>query len=134
MTLPEASRDIAAANPAHDWLGQAVALGASDLHLVVGHPPTLRRHGGLERLSAPLLTDEVMCACLIPLCPPKAFRRFQRHRNVDFALQLELAGRVHRICANYFVSGRSLARVFASSPARFRDLIGPGFPRNWPIN
>ena len=48
MTLPEASCDMAAANPAHEWLKQAVALGASDLHLVAGHPPTLRRHGGLE--------------------------------------------------------------------------------------
>src|SRR5438105_15550002 len=42
------------------WLSRAVDAGASDLHLIVGHPPVLRLHGDLiEQFGAPGDGDEV---------------------------------------------------------------------------
>lgn len=128
MTAAETSGDLEAANPAREWLERAVEQGASDLHLVAGHPPTLRRHGGLEPLSAPALTDDLLHATLTPFCPRSAWRRFRRRRNVDFALQLELAGRVHRFRANYFVSGRSLGACFRIIPGEIPGFDWAGFP------
>ena len=40
------------------WLTRAVELGASDLHLIIGYPPTLRLHGDLVDLPDPALDAE----------------------------------------------------------------------------
>ena len=117
MKAAETSGDLEAANPAREWLEQAVEQGALDLHLVVGHPPTLRRHGSLEPLSAPALTDDLLHATLTPLCPPSAWGRFRRRRNVDFALQLELAGGVHRF-AQLFRQRPQSGRLLSHHPLR----------------
>ena len=40
------------------WLARAVEAGASDLHLIPGHPPVLRLHGDLTELAEPPLRPE----------------------------------------------------------------------------
>ena len=106
-----------------DWLAEAVAAGASDLHVVTGYRPTLRLHGRLVELAAPLLTDQAARAALIPLCPPRVLARFEANSNADFALQLEIDGELRRFRVNYFVSGQSIGacfRVIAADDPRIR--------------
>ena len=112
----------------HDWLEIAVQKGASDLHLVVGHRPTLRLHGRLEELDAPVLSDETVRAELISSCEPSTLETFQRQKNVDFALQREIGGRSQRFRANYFVSGQTIGACFRIIPAEIPDLQWAGFP------
>src|SRR3954447_5947773 len=86
-------------------LADAVACGASDLHVVAGHAPTMRLHGKLKELPTGTLDDETIDAALTALCPPLAFKRFKGAKNLDFALELEVDGRPQRFRASYFVSG-----------------------------
>ena len=111
-----------------DWLETAVQKSASDLHLVVGHRPTLRLHGRLEELDAPVLSDETVRAALISCCEPSTLETFQRYKNVDFALQREIGGRWQRFRANYFVSGQTIGACFRIIPAEIPDFQWAGFP------
>ncbi len=111
-----------------DWLAEAVAVGASDLHVATGYRPTLRLHGRLVELAAPVLTDQAARAALIPLCPPRALAQFEEHSNVDFALQLEIEGALRRFRVNYFVSGQNIGACFRVIAAGIPELAWAGFP------
>ncbi len=110
------------------WLQQAVERGASDLHVVVGHRPTIRLHGELQELSGPILTRDGARGALAPLCSQRVWRKFTRRRNVDFALQRELAGRPQRFRANYFVCGDCVGACFRVIPDEIPGFEWAGFP------
>jgi twitching motility protein PilT len=122
--------DAQSSNPlAAQWLPRAVAMGASDLHIVVGYRPTLRLHGELTELPEPVLTDAAVRAALLPLCPEHALARFQRWKNVDFALQLDMDGRPQRFRMNYFVCGPHLGACARIIPSEIPSLAWAGFPQ-----
>src|SRR5262249_33404432 len=81
------------------WLSQAVEAGASDLHVIVGHPPVLRLHGELIELSEPALSAGQAHGVLSALCPAEAGTRLQSQKNLDFSFELPLHGRVSRFRA-----------------------------------
>ncbi len=110
------------------WLAQAVEAGASDLHVVVGHPPVLRVHGELRRLDEDPLDGETVRGLLGPLCPPQAIDRFRAEKNADFALELPLGNRRQRFRANYFLSGEQMGACFRVIPAAIPDFEWAGFP------
>jgi twitching motility protein PilT len=112
----------------HDWLTEAVTSGASDLHVVVDHRPTMRLHGRLVELAAPVLTDATVRGALIPLCPATILARFEEGNNIDFALQLEIAGAARRFRVNYFVSGQTIGACFRIIAATIPDFAWAGFP------
>ena len=87
------------------WLARAVELGASDLHIIVGYRPTLRLHCGLVELNEPVLIAEAARTAITPLCPPRAWKQLEEQKNVDFAFELNIAGRSQRYRMNVFVSG-----------------------------
>ena len=111
-----------------EWLGAAVEQGASDLHVVVGHRPTLRLHGYLAELEALVLTDALVRAALLPICPAKDLERFEQKKNLDFALQLDIAENPRRFRANYFVTGQHIGACFRIIPASIPDFHWAGFP------
>jgi twitching motility protein PilT len=113
-----------------NWLSQAVASGASDLHIVVGHQPTLRVHGELRPLDADVLTRETAAAALLPFCPERARERFDRERNADFAIEVDVGGRPERFRVNYFVNGENPGGCFRWIPRQIPDFEWAGFPRN----
>lgn len=116
------------AEPLRAWLKEAVDLGASDLHLVAGHPPVLRLHGELQELASPVLDSNAISGLLLPLSPSHALERFQVDKNVDFALELTLASCARRFRANYFLSGQQMGACFRVIPAHIPDLAWAGFP------
>ncbi|HUE16942.1 MAG TPA: PilT/PilU family type 4a pilus ATPase [Planctomycetaceae bacterium] len=120
--------DVPEATVLCEALALAVEQGASDLHVVVGHRPTLRLHGRLQELPGAVLTAKSVQSGLLALCPEAARGQFERERNVDFALELELAGRPRRFRANYFVSGQSLGACFRIIPTEIPDFVWAGFP------
>jgi twitching motility protein PilT len=123
ITMPDES-----AVAIHNWLGEAVAAGASDLHIVTGYRPTLRLHGRLVELAVPVLTDEVVRAALIPLCPPRVLAGFETQSNADFALELTIDGQSRRFRVNYFVSGQSIGACFRVIAAGIPDFAWAGIP------
>ncbi len=111
------------------WLTEAVEHEASDVHLVAGHPPVLRVHGSLRELDdAPLLANNLE-EMLTAMAPPHAADRFAAEKDADFALELEVNGRVRRFRANYFYSGRNVGACFRVIPNTIPDFEWAGFPR-----
>jgi twitching motility protein PilT len=71
--------------PVTELLEKTLQLDGSDLHLVVGEPPTLRRHGGLHRLQEyPPLTPEDTEALAKSVANERALRDFAETNGADF--------------------------------------------------
>jgi len=111
------------------WLTEGVRQQASDLHLVVGHPPVLRVHGELRRLEEPVLTGQVVESVLQAICPEALFSRFHETRDIDFSLELQLDGPRHRFRVNGFVASESVGACFRLIPASIPDFDWAGFPQ-----
>ncbi|MGQ0633367.1 MAG: type IV pilus twitching motility protein PilT [Planctomycetaceae bacterium] len=111
------------------WLAHAVACGASDVHLIAGHPPVLRLHGDLTELSETALSAAQVQALLTPLCTPEALSRLHSAKNSDFSLSLTLNGRPARFRANLFYANRQLAGCLRLVPAEIPDFDWAGFPQ-----
>jgi twitching motility protein PilT len=126
-TLPTAA---ICPEPVRRWLGEAVQLGASDLHLVVSHPPIFRLHGRLRESEESPLDGQMLRALLTPVCPEEAMERFEADKNVDFSLDLPMGGRSQRFRANYFLSGQELGACFRVIPAEIPDLQWAEFPED----
>ncbi len=107
---------------------QAAEKGASDLHTVSGHRPTLRLNGRLQELAGPVLTDEFLRGSLLELCPECSRDQFTHDRNVDFAFELNHGGKPQRFRANYFMSGRSPGACFRLIPSEIPGFEWAGFP------
>jgi twitching motility protein PilT len=123
--LPQQSETTAVIR---DALAAAVQQGASDLHVVVGHPLTLRLNGRLQELPGPVLTDEIVAPALRDLCPPERWQLFQAEHNLDFALELDINGQSGRFRVNYFVNGEHSGGCFRVIPAAIPSFQWAGFP------
>lgn len=115
--------------PLRGWLLEAANQGASDLHLVVGHPPVVRVHGSLLALEhSPLAADAVQQA-LQACCPPRLLDRLRDEKNLDFAFELPLADQTQRFRANYFQAGQQPGACFRVIPRDIPDFKWAHFPR-----
>jgi twitching motility protein PilT len=114
--------------PLRQWLVQACRAGASDLHVVPGYAPVLRIHGELQALGAEALKPHCVREMLVAAGPRHAVDRFELDRNVDFALELPLEGRLQRFRANYFMSGEQMGACFRVIPSDIPEFDWAGFP------
>ena len=110
------------------WLGRAVEAGASDLHLIAGHPPVLRLHGDLMELPEVPLGAEKLHALLASLCPAETFARLQAQKNLDCSFNLAAGGATRRFRANLFHAGGHLAACLRVVPTVVPDFEWAGFP------
>ena len=120
--------DIDCPEPVRRWLTQAVEADASDLHLVVGHPPVLRVHGELHPLDESPLNGESLRNLLTPLCSQQTLDRFLLDQNADFSFELQIDDELRRFRINYFVSGQQMGACFRLIPAAIPDCEWAGFP------
>lgn len=112
----------------NQWLLHAVDMGASDLHIVEGYPPTLRLHGELHALEEPALSGPEVRDCLAPLLAAADAEKFKREKNLDFAFQLDGPAGAQRFRANYFMSGLQQGACFRIIPAEIPSLAWGNFP------
>ncbi len=110
------------------WLMQAVDDGASDLHLVAGHPPVLRLHGKLQALQEPCLEPAALESVLMSVCPEQFARDLALQKNADFALEVAIHQSPHRFRANYYFGGRNLAACFRVIPDTIPSFAWAHFP------
>jgi twitching motility protein PilT len=113
----------------HRWLTTAVAAGASDLHLIVGYPPVLRLHGDLNGLDEPALDQATAHHVLLSLCPEPLSAKLSDKKNIDFSLDLEIAGCRQRFRANVFYANNQLGGCLRIIPSTIPDFAWAGFPR-----
>jgi twitching motility protein PilT len=74
-------------------LQQLVQRNASDLHLKVGRPPTLRLHGDLLPLDHPALRPEDLKGLAEQLMTPRQVKEFTENKECDFAIGVPGIGR-----------------------------------------
>src|SRR5262245_36079395 len=113
-----------------DLLLQAVAAGASDLHLIPGYPPVLRLHGDLSELPEPTLAADETREMLAALCNPEALARLQADKNHDLSFEIPADGQVHRFRANLFHAGGQLGACFRVVPSAIPPFTWAGFPQS----
>lgn len=126
--VPRGGRAARMSTKLTDWLQQAAAARASDLHLAEGDTPYIRVDGVLEQLSTEVVHDLL---AILPLDSAQA-TRLSNGDSVDTAVDIASVGRV-RVHAYATDSGpvvalRLLVRAapaFSSlnMPAAFDDLI-----------
>src|SRR6185295_16307420 len=93
------------------------AAGASDLHLCVGSPPTIRKDGHMQAIDAslpPLGVDDIE-ALLAPIMPERNRQEFIARHDTDFAYEIEGLARFR---ANAFVDRKGPGAVFRVIPTK----------------
>ncbi|MBK8168933.1 MAG: PilT/PilU family type 4a pilus ATPase [Sandaracinaceae bacterium] len=102
-------------------LARALDLGASDLHLSAGEPPTIRVSGSLSRLMNENAVN--VDALVLPLLDARAQERLQQGVSVDFALDVTSAMSLHgagecatRVRGNAYRTAKGLAAAFRLLP------------------
>ena len=69
-------------------LDTMLRMGATDMHLTVGHPPAVRKNNVLETLEFPPIEDGQVQAMIYPLMNEKRRRLFEKNLEMDFAFSL----------------------------------------------
>jgi twitching motility protein PilT len=110
----------------HDLLRTTREKGGSDLHLVSGIAPRMRRHGALEPLAGePELDATGLAAILAEGVSPEQWREFEETGDLDFALQVP---GVARFRGNYLRQELGPSAVFRTIPEAIASLEELGLP------
>ncbi len=100
-------------------LQQLVQRNASDLHLKVGRPPTLRLHGELVPLDQAALKPEDLKALAEQLMTPRQVKEFTENKECDFAIGVPGIGRFR---CNVYQQRGSLCYAMRSIPYQAKTL------------
>ncbi len=108
-------------------LEATVAAGASDLHLTVGRPATVRRDGVLVPFEGvEVLDNNTMKRMVMTLLSETQATELHEARQVDFSFGLEGLGRFR---ANAFNQRGALALALRVIPGKVRSLEALGAPQ-----
>ncbi|MGQ0639990.1 MAG: type IV pilus twitching motility protein PilT [Gemmatimonadaceae bacterium] len=100
-------------------LQQMVQLNASDLHLKVGRPPTLRVNGDLSPLPLAALRPDDMSLLAKELMTPKQVKEFTEFRESDFATGVPGIGRFR---VNAYQQRGTIAFAIRTIPHQAKSL------------
>ena len=92
---------------------EMIKQGASDLHLKVGRPPTLRLNGELVAAAYPALRPEDLRSVAEQTMPPRQIKEFSEHKEADFALGVPGIGRFR---VNVYQQRGTIAYAFRVIP------------------
>ncbi len=107
------------------YLKFAVQSGASDLHLSLGREPTVRLHGALQKIKAPILKKEENEKLLLEVLTPDQQAVLKARNSIDFCYDLPGVGRFR---ANVFRQRLGLAGTFRTLPQKVPTLAELGMP------
>ena len=100
-------------------LEQVVQMGASDLHVKAGIPPTVRVHGKLQQLGFPAPTPKDTEETAKQILTPSQRETFEKTREIDFAFGVTGLARFR---ANFYVQRNTIAMVFRHVPVTIRSV------------
>ncbi len=112
---------------AADIANKAMEMGASDVHLTVSRPPTLRIYGKLHSLDEypPLTPDDTFKLGEELMDSEKSRRMIQEQGHVDFSSTLPGVGRVR---VNIYLQRGSYAIAIRIIPMKIPDIEELGLP------
>jgi twitching motility protein PilT len=102
-----------------ELLVQTKERNASDLHLAVGSPPTLRINGKLTRLEMPVMAREDIHTMLYDILADEQKAKFEATHDLDFSLELSGVGRFR---VNAFLHRRGEGIVLRLIPSKVKTL------------
>ncbi|HEY0529657.1 MAG TPA: type IV pilus twitching motility protein PilT [Gemmatimonadaceae bacterium] len=114
--------------PAFDYKGvlqQMVQHNASDLHLKVGRPPTLRIDGQMVSLEMPALKQEDLRSLAEQVMAPKNIKEFSEQKESDFALAVPGIGRFR---VNAYQQRGTIAYAFRTVPFQAKTISELNLP------
>jgi twitching motility protein PilT len=100
-------------------LQQMIHRNASDLHLKVGRPPTLRVHGNLVPLDLPAMRVEDVRSVAEQTMTAKHMKEFTETKECDYAIGVTGIGRFR---VNAFLQRGTVAYAFRAVPFQARTL------------
>jgi twitching motility protein PilT len=121
-TVPAAGAAEGAAGAAFNFktvLQQLVQLNASDLHLKVGRPPTIRLNGDLQPLEFAALKPEDLKSLAEQLMNPKQIKQYADEKECDFAIGVPGIGRFR---VNVYQQRGSLCYALRAIPYQTRTI------------
>jgi twitching motility protein PilT len=102
-----------------------VEAGASDLHLGVGQPPKIRRHGDIVPIREELLTNEEMAYMLSEISGAERWEKFEARGDLDFAYEMDASSRFR---CNFLKQVYGYGAVFRLIPTKIMTLDQLGIP------
>jgi twitching motility protein PilT len=118
-TAPAAGAPPAAPFNFKAVLQQMVTQAASDLHLKVGRPPTLRVQGDLVPLQAPSMRPEDLKSLAEQVMTPRQMKEFAEHKEADFAIGVPGIGRFR---VNVYQQRGTIAYALRAIPYQVRSI------------
>jgi twitching motility protein PilT len=106
-------------------LETCIKRGASDLHLTVGRPPTLRLHGRLRALETKVLAPEDTVSLMKAITPDRGQQELQEEGGTDFGFAYGDAGRFR---VSVFQQKGNVSLVLRLIPSRIYSFEEIGLP------
>lgn len=106
-------------------LQAVISYKASDLHLVNGTEPQIRLDGSLVPMQLPKLNSQKIQQLCYSLISENQKKRFEEHRELDFAFTVGDGGRFR---ANYYYERDSIAAAFRIIPTKIPTLDDLNLP------
>ncbi len=106
-------------------LDTVIKLGAADLHLTVGRPPTLRLHGGLRNLQTKVLDSDDMVSLMKSIASERSQQELQEEGGCDFGFAY---GDMARFRVSIFRQRGDLAIVLRQIPNKLLTFEQIGLP------
>src|ERR1043165_2974519 len=108
-----------------DLLQLVVSEGASDLHIRVGTPPTIRVHGILHRVEGPALTPEDTEELMRSITSEDNIQHVRERGGADFGFAF---GEAARFRVSTFKEKGHFAMVLRQVPTKLLTLEQIGLP------
>jgi twitching motility protein PilT len=125
ITTPPVSMTGRGANRIDSLLRIVVDKKASDIHLTVGSPPTIRVDGELQRLKWRTLSEEDYEGLISPIAPEKLLKEWRATGDTDFAYSM---GKIARFRVNLFRQEHGSGAVLRMIPPRVLSVEELGLP------
>src|SRR3989440_1911949 len=117
-----------ASGPTFDYKGvlqHMIQANASDLHLKVGRPPTLRVDGHMVTLELPPLRQEDLRSLAEQIMAPKNIKEFSEAKESDFALAVPGIGRFR---VNAYQQRGTIAYALRTVPFQAKTIAELNLP------
>lgn len=106
---------------------EAASRDASDLHIAVGHYPTLRIHGSMVGLTErPIVTPERAQGLSLSLLDEEKIQRFLKEKEIDFAFSYQDKIRLR---TNIYYQKGYIGAALRLVPAKIRTLEELNLPK-----
>ncbi|GAB4248421.1 MAG: type IV pilus twitching motility protein PilT [Candidatus Methylacidiphilales bacterium] len=102
-----------------------VAQGGSDLHLLEGQPPKIRRHGEIHPLRDEPLDHQEITELLAPIAGEAQWKQFLETGDLDFAYEKDEESRFR---CNFYKQLYGIGAVFRIIPTKIKTIQELGVP------